>query len=151
MFEKLKRNTVQVARPRPQMVHGIEIKKQPVGRYFEVMDRAGGMVGELLGAAFPDQTPRQILEDLTKLTPDGLKALAMRLFGLLPRKLVEILREIVGAQDNPAWDELTPAEMTAVVKAFWQLNDMTDFFTNARSATQQLLKQKQTADTGSNG
>lgn len=149
MFEKLKRNTVQVARPRAQVIHGIEIKKQPVGRYFEVMDRAGGIVVELLEAAFPGQTPRSILEDLTRMTPEGLKALAVRLFGLLPRKLVEILREIVGAQDNPAWDELTPAEMTQVVKAFWQLNDLTDFFMSARSAAQQLLKQK-TADTGSN-
>lgn len=148
MFRK-KANTVQVARPRAQVVHGIEIKKQPVGRYFEVMDRVGGIVMELLGAAFPGQTPKQILEELTRLTPEGLKAMAARLFGLLPRKLVEILREIVGAQDNPAWDELTPAEMTAVVKAFWQLNDLTDFFTSARSAAQQLLR-KPTADTGSN-
>jgi len=149
MFEKLKRNTVQVARPRAQVVHGIEIKKQPVGRYFEVMDRVGGIVMELLGAAFPGQTPKQILEELTRLTPEGLKAMAARLFGLLPRKLVEILREIVGAQDNPAWEQLTPGEMTAVVKAFWQLNDLTDFFTSARSAAQQLLR-KPTADTGSN-
>lgn len=148
MFEKMRKNTVSISRPRPQVVHGIEIKKQPVGRYFEVMDRAGGMVTELLEAAFPGQTPRGILDDLTKLTPDGLKAMAVRLFGLLPRKLVEILREIVGAQDNPAWEELTPSEMTAVVKAFWALNDLTDFFTTARSAAQQLL-QKTTADTGS--
>lgn len=152
MFKKwLKPNTVQLARPKPRVVHGIEIRKQPVGRYFEVLDQAGAIVSELLDAAFPGMTPGEILTMLTKVTSAELKGIFVRLMGELPRKLVAILRSIVGADDNPAWDELTPAEMAQVCEAFWALNDMTDFFKIARSALQQLIRQQTKTDSiGSN-
>ena len=141
-----------MARPKSQVVYGIELKKQPVGRYFEVLDQTGNIVAELLDAAFPGLTPSQILDTLSKVTSEELKAIFVRLMGALPRKLVAILRSIVGADENPAWDELTPAEMTQVCKAFWALNDLNDFFVNARSAVQQLVRQQKakTASTGSN-
>lgn len=152
MFKKwLKPNSVQLARPKPQVVHGIEIRKQPVGRYFEVLDQAGAIVSELLDAAFPGMTPGEILTMLTKVTSAELKGIFVRVMGELPRKLVAILRSIVGADDNPAWDELTPAEMARVCEAFWALNDMTDFFKIARSALQQLIRQQTKMDSiGSN-
>ena len=149
MLKRLRNSSTQLARPRPQVLHGIEIKKQPVGRYFEVMDSAGAIVMDLLEAAFPGQQPRQIIENLTKIDAEQLRALMIRLMGQLPRQLVQILRGIVGADDNPAWDELTPAEMAQVCKRFWEVNDMTDFFANARSAYQQMLPQMPTPDTGS--
>ena len=145
-----KANTVQIARPKPQTVHGIEIRKQPVGRYFEVLDQTGAIVSELLDAAFPGMTPGEILTMLTKVTSPELKGIFVRVMGELPRKLVAVLRSIVGADGNPAWEELTPAEMARVCKAFWALNDMTDFFETARSAAQQLIRQTQTASIGSN-
>ena len=152
MFKKwLKPNSVQLARPKPQTVHGIEIRKQPVGRYFEVLDRAGAIVSELLDAAFPGMTPGEILTMLTKVTNAELKGIFVRVMGELPRKLVAVLRSIVGADDNPAWDELTPAEMAQVCEAFWAMNDMTDFFKIARSALQQLIRQQTKTDSiGSN-
>lgn len=150
MFRK-KASSVQIARPKPQIMHGIEIKKQPVGRYFEVLDQTGSLVMELLDTAFPGMAPKDILDLLTKVDTAGLRDILIRVAGELPRKLVSLLRSIVGADDNPNWDALTPAEMTAVCKAFWELNDLTDFFGNARSAVQHLVRQKTplTDNTGS--
>lgn len=152
MFKKwMKPNTVQLARPKPHVLHGIEIRKQPVGRYFEVLDQTGAIVSELLDAAFPGMTPGEILTMLTKVTNAELKGIFVRVMGELPRKLVAVLRSIVGADDNPAWDELTPAEMAQVCEAFWAMNDMTDFFKIARSALQQLIRQQTKTDSiGSN-
>lgn len=152
MFKKwMKPNSVQLARPKPQIMYGIEIRKQPVGRYFEVLDQTGAIVSELLDAAFPGMTPGEILTMLTKVTNAELKGIFVRVMGELPRKLVAVLRSIVGADDNPAWDELTPAEMAQVCEAFWAMNDMTDFFKIARSALQQLIRQQTKTDSiGSN-
>ena len=152
MFKKwLKPNSVQLARPKPQVVHGIEIRKQPVGRYFEVLDQTGALVAELLDAAFPGMTPRQILDFLATVNSEQLRGIFIRVAGELPRKLVAMLRSIVGADDNPNWNELTPAEMTLVCKTFWEMNDLSDFFGNARSAVQQLIRQQtKTDNTGSN-
>jgi len=152
MFRK-KASSVQIARPKPEIVHGIEIKKQPVGRYFEVLDQTGALVMELLDTAFPGLAPKDILEQMTKVDTAGLRAILVRVAGEVPRKLVSLLRSIVGADSNPNWDELTPAEMTKVVKAFWELNDMSAFFGNARSAVQHLVRQQTplTGNTGSKG
>lgn len=150
MLKRLRNSSTQLARPRPQVLHGIEIKKQPVGRYFEMLDQTGTIVSELLDAAFPGMTPQQVLETMTTITSAQLKELMVRLMGILPRKLVSLLRTIVGADDNPAWEALTPAEMAAVCKAFWGLNDMSDFFANARSAAQHVLQTRKTDNTGSN-
>lgn len=153
MLSKLLRGgTLQVSRPKRQVLHGIEIKKQPVGRYLDMMERSGAILFELLDAAFPGRKPAEVLELLTQIDAEQLRELFVRLAGLLPRKLVAILREIVGAKDNPCWDELTLSEMMAVCKAFWDLNDLTGFFETARSLGQQLIRPElKTDDTGSNG
>lgn len=147
MFRKFKENTVRISKPKPFMLHGVVIAKQPVGRYFEVMDRTGGIMMELLDAAFPGQTPKQVLESLTNFTTSDLRTTLTRVAGVLPRKFVEILREIVGATDNSAWDELTPTEMTEVVKKFWEVNDLSSFFKNAQEAIQRMTPKK-VEDTG---
>lgn len=146
-----KKSSIQISRPKAEVLYGIELKRQPVGRYFEVLDQTGAIVMELLDTAFPGMEPKQILNQLTTIDSTQLRELLVRVAGAVPRKLVSILRAIVGAENNPNWDELTPAEMTQVVKAFWELNDMSAFFENARSAAQQLLRQKgqKTEDTGS--
>lgn len=141
MFRK-KASSVQIARPKPQIMHGIEIKKQPVGRYFEVLDQTGALVMDLLDTAFPGMAPREILDLMTKVDTAGLRSILIRVAGEVPRKLVSLLRSILGAEGNPNWEQLTPAEMTAVCKAFWELNDLSGFFGNARSAVQHLVRQK---------
>ena len=135
-------------RPKPMMVYGIEVKKQPTLAYIEATERISGLLMELLDAAFPGMTPSQVLEFLTKLDTASFKELAGRLMTALPRATLQILREIVGAQDTPAWDSLTPFEHSEVVKAFWELNDLSAFFMNARSVLQQAVTKPQ--DTGLN-
>ena len=151
MFEKLRKSTVQLARPRARKLHGIEINKQPVGAYFEMLEQTGEIIPELLDAAFPNKTPQQVLEELTTFSAVQLRELVVRLMRVLPRKLVAMLRIIVGAQDNPAWDRLTPAEMAEVCKVFWEVNDLSGFFENARSAAQHILNNRRMGDTGSSG
>lgn len=152
MFKRLKETSTRIARPRTETLHGIQILKQPVGRYFEVLDRTGSLLMDLLEAAFPGQTPGEILDGLTRIDSAQLRSLAIRLMGQLPRTLVALLGDIVGARENPAWEQLTPAEMLAVVKRFWEANDLSDFFGNARSMLQRMLLQQATPpDSGFNG
>jgi|BioPla2DNA2_1021312.scaffolds.fasta_scaffold89690_2 hypothetical protein len=139
----LNRKTRNILRPRPRMVYGIEIKKQPTLAYIEATERTAGLMTELLDSAFPGMTPGQIVEYLTTITTEQLKELGARLLSVLPRKTLQILREIVGAQDNPVWDELSPYEHSEVMKAFWEMNDLSAFFTNARNIIAKSLKPPQ--------
>lgn len=137
-------------RPKPCLVYGIEVKKQPTLAYIEAMERMGGIALELVEEAFPGMKPLEVVAYLTTLTVEQFKEIAARLFAVLPKKALAIMREIVGAQGNPAWDTLTPFEHSEVIKAFWELNDLTAFFTNARSVIR-MMAQAQTRSTGLNG
>lgn len=138
-----------VLRPKPQVLHGIEIKKQPTLAYIEATERTAGLLTELLDEAFPGMTPGQVVDHLTSLTAAQFKELAGRLMSIVPRKALAIMRDIVGARDNPAWDALTPFEHSEVLRVFWAMNDLSAFFTNARSVIEHL--RRQTPDTGLNG
>lgn len=131
-------------RPKTRVVFGIEIRKQPTLAYIEATERMSGALMELLDAAFPGMAPGDIVKHLTDLSSEQLKGIGQRLLSALPRKALQIMREIVGAQDNPVWDDLTPYEHSEVFKAFWELNDLSAFFTNARSAIAQSLQRTKT-------
>ena len=122
-------------RPKPRTLYGIEVKKQPTLYYIEAMERSGRLVYDLLDDAFPGKNPKEILKYLTKLDTESFKELAARLMWAVPKQAVKLLREVIGA-DEAAWNQLTPYEMSEVLKAFWALNDLNGFFTNARTLLQ---------------
>lgn len=133
-------------RPRPRIVHGIEIKKLPTLAYVKVMERTGGLFLELLGLVFPGKTPGAVIGYLASVDSQQFKELLAKLFSHAPFKLLQVLREIVGAQENPIWDDLTPAEHMRVVKAFWEMNDLTDFLKSAQSLASKILARKDMTD-----
>lgn len=138
-----------IVRPKPRLVHGIEVKKQPTLAYIEATERTAGLMMELLDNAFPGMTPGQVIDYLTGISTAELKELGGRLLSALPRTALGVLREIVGAQDNPVWEQLTPFEHSEVIKAFWELNDLSAFFMNARNVMVRSLPDR--TSTGLNG
>ena len=142
--------SIRTARPKVRVVHGIEIKKMPVGRYFEVMEQMGSILTDLLDAAFPGKKPAEVVQLLTALTTDEFRAMAIRLLGILPAKLLAIMCAVMGADDKAVRDTLSPAELMRVWKAFWEMNDLTDFFMSVRSSVLQMLGTMK-GNTGSSG
>ena len=138
-----KRNNL---RPQPRALHGIEVKKQPTLAYLEAVERTSGLLMECLDEIFPGKQPGQVLDDLINMDAEGFKALASRALAVIPRKALTILREIVGAKDNPAWESLTPYEHSEVIKAFWELNDLSAFFQNARGIIAAQAQKRQSTD-----
>jgi len=144
-----KDRSIGASRPRHRTVHGIEIRKMPVGRYLDVMQRLGGVLADLLDAAFPGQTPGQIIEGLTALTPSQFREVAIRLLGVLPEQALTIVCAILDADLRLVKDRLTPNELLEVWTAFWQMNDLSAFFQNARKALPAALGAKKAAPGGS--
>ena len=144
-----KDRSIGASRPRSRTVHGIEIRKMPVGRYLVVMQRLGGVLADLLDAAFPGQTPGQIIEGLTALTPSQFREIAIRLLGVLPEQALTIVCAILDADLRLVKDRLTPNELLEVWTAFWQMNDLSAFFQNARKALPAALGAKKAAPGGS--
>lgn len=132
-----------------KIVHGIEVKKMPTRQYVAALNKLSGMVPELLDAAFPGATPSDVLSKLVTLSVEDFRALCVRLITVLPAMVLNVMCSIMDVDFDTAMDTLTPAELMRVWQAFWELNDLTDFFMSVRSSIPQALGTNK-ANTGSN-
>lgn len=129
-----KRDSASLSRPQCVTVHGVTVKKAPVGRYLDLMKRLPNVVMELLDAAFPDMKPGDVLTFLSSADDQAVRQIITRLFTVLPGKLVEVMCDLMDIDADWVSAKLTPAELLDVWTAFFKLNDYTDFFENARRA-----------------
>lgn len=138
------------ALPASKTVHGIEVKKMPVGKYLDASERMGSIVMDLIDEVFPGKTPGEILQSITTISAVELRALFMRLLSIAPQKLLAVMAAILDVDVAVLRDDLSPAELMRVWKAFWGINDLTDFFTNVRSIVLPMMRTG-TKNTGSSG
>ncbi|MDD4292164.1 MAG: hypothetical protein PHX51_08050 [Clostridia bacterium] len=129
-------DSISITRRKDVVIHGVTVKKAVIGRYLDITKRVPGVVMELLDAAFPGQKPAEALDSLLNASKDGaeFRSLITRVLAILPEKAIDIASELMGADATFIKENLMPAEFAEVFKAFWELNDYTDFFLNVRKA-----------------
>ena len=128
MFNIMKNKSAAMSLPKSKTVHGIEVRKVPIGKYIEAMREMEELPAQLIPALFgEDATVSDIITMLTKLTADGMLKLLGKLLVISPEYLINALASILGI-DKGALMELTPNEVWDVGQAYWEMNDMTDFF-----------------------
>ena len=147
----MKDRSIGVSRPRTREIHGVTIKKMPVGRYLDVMQGMGGILADLLDAAFPGKTPGQIIQDLTVLKPSEFRDIAVRLLAVLPDEALRIISSILGADLKFVREQLTPNELIQVWAAFWEMNDLSSFFQSVRKVLPAALSTAKPQPGGSSG
>jgi hypothetical protein len=123
-----KKKSTDMSLPQAMRIHGIEIKKVPVGQYIKAMKEMEDLPRLLVEECFPGKSIADIIAILTSTDQAMLMALIGRLIIVLPSHIVEALCSIVGIPIETAMENLTPKELKDVVKDFWKLNDLTDFF-----------------------
>lgn len=124
--------------PKSKKVHGIEVKKVPVGTYLSAMRELEELPGAIINELFPSKTMVDIMDELTNLTNDSLIRIITRLLVVAPEYVVSTLALILGVDKEVIKSTLTPKELCDVIKEYWVLNDMTDFFGNVSG----LIKKK---------
>lgn len=138
------------ALPVSKVVHGIEVKKMPVGKYLDASERMGSIVMDLIEEAFPGKTPGDILQSVTSISSNEMRELLVRLLAVVPQKVLAMMAAILDVDIAVLRDDISPAELMQVWQEFWKLNDLTDFFTNVRNAVMPMLRTV-TKSTGSKG
>jgi hypothetical protein len=59
---------------------------------------------------------------------DTVMALISRLMLILPEQVIETLCDIIGMDGKEAINKYTPKELMDIALAFWELNELSDFF-----------------------
>jgi hypothetical protein len=131
--------------PKKSNVHGIEIKKLPLGAYLDAIDSMKNLPEILLKNSFPGLTPDDIMDKFKTLSSDTLLELAGNLLVTVPEQALRFIATLIGVEykrlrDDP---EIGLNGIKEILKEFWKVNDMQSFFGDLGRALQnsKLMKQ----------
>lgn len=145
-----KRNTsANISMPKPKTVHGIEVKKVPIGVYLDAMREIESLPMDILQDLFPGKTMTEVIAELMTLTDTGMANIITRLLKVAPEYIITMLSVILGVDKARIRDYLTPKEVCDVFKEYWAMNDMSGFFADVSGLLTPILGKLPTPNTGS--
>ncbi len=149
MLEKYK--TLKISNPEPKTVHGIVIKKQPIGKWLELTHFLEDLPRSIIQKMFPDQGPQEVLDYFKGFAeePGRLLELLILLLGAMPAEIISLMCELMEADKDDVLQRLTPNEFVEVITEFWKVNDLTDFFGRTAKAVKSLMAGIRQENTGS--
>ncbi len=133
---------------RPYQVHGVTIKKLPMGKYLEALDVLSNPTDAILEAAFPDRTIDQILEEIRRMDDRTFRSVFFRVLMAAPKEICKLCSRLLDIPEERLLETgpqaLTLNELTDILVAFWRKNDMSDFFVHVRELLKGLLTRTRT-------
>lgn len=127
----LKDKALKISGTRTKIIHGIKVFKLPIKKYIQVLNTFDEIPQIILGKAFPDMEATAIFTQLKTLDKDGLLALVGRLMTVVPDEMLNIISELFDIPREKL-DTMGLNELAEILIGFWEMNDMTAFFVNAR-------------------
>ena len=128
-----KDKSIKMSLPKEREVHGFTVRKVTMGEYLTALKETQELPQNLLDM-------NKAMNILLTGKQEEAVGIAVKLFMKAPEPLIRLLCEIMRIDPERALQELTPSEMLDVVKAFWELNSMNDFFTGVWSAVKPRLR-----------
>ena len=152
-----KDKSIGMSMPPEKTLYGVKIVKLPVGRYLQALNTLERLPEILFRAALPevggmDEVIKGLLSGDTALA----ETLLFRLLTAVPQELCRMLSELLNIPEErllsaDSKDPLTLKELLEIILAFWDMNDLTDFFGNVRRLKMKLTAPAQTKTAGSSG
>ena len=122
--------------PQSKNVHGIEIKKLPLGAYLDAIDSIKNLPEILLQNSFPGLTPDEVLAKFKTMDQDALLEVAGNLLATVPEQTLRFVAKLIGIEYETLRNdpEIGLNGIKDIVIAFWKLNDMASFFADVKKA-----------------
>ena len=131
-----KDKSLKISAPKEKTLYGVKIRKLPMGKYIKFLQTAEELPQLLVGKMFPNEDIRGIAQYLKELDGEKLPELLTKLMTVIPNELMGLISELLDipierlTEDTP--EGLSLSELMEIVTEFWELNDMSGFFANAR-------------------
>jgi len=109
-------------------LHGVEIKKYPIGKYLDFIQTLKGSLPGYIGLLFSGKSYTQIIDDLSR----GEFGSVTNIIFSAPEIIFNELANFLAITPEYLRDNMSPAELTEVIARLWEVNDLSSFFQNVR-------------------
>ena len=126
--------------PKTQVVHGVEVKKLPCGKYFEAIE-----VLKELPINFINELKKElkIENEAFKLSEmlatENIMTLVAKIFVIIPDFTFKALSKLLDIEEDKIRNKLTPVELLDIIRTFYELNELESFFVQTKSAMSKIL------------
>ncbi len=133
---KKKDKSLKISAPKEKTLYGVKIHKLPIAKYIRFLQTTEELPQLLVGKMFPDENIKEITQYLKELDREKLPELLTKLMSVVPNELMGLLSDLLDipirrlTEDIP--EALSLSELLEIVLEFWDINDMSGFFVNAR-------------------
>lgn len=121
-------------------LYGVTIRKMPNGAYFRALQTLKELPENFIKELNLNENAK--LSDL--LNSKNIGNLIVKLLAVLPGFTIKFLAELMDIESKVLEEELTPTETVEIVRKFWEINRLSDFFKLVKPAIQNLLKKQVT-------
>lgn len=122
--------------PKKKLIHGVEVKKMPCGKYFEALQTLKDLPQEFFKELMKDKKEFKLSE---MMSIDGLTELAMRLLVIIPDFATALFSILLDIEEDKIRNELTPKELVDILTEFWKINELESFFAQMKPIMQKVL------------
>ena len=120
--------------PKTAMIHGVEVKKLPIGKYLDTINSMRDLPEILLKNIFPGMNTEEIFSKMKKLDEGTLFELLANMMSTVPDQALRFISTLLDIEYEKLRDEISPKELKDILKEFWKVNEMTDFFQDVSKA-----------------
>ena len=120
-------NSVTKSVPKSRVVHGVTVKKLPIGAFIQAIETIRDLPQLLLHSIYPDLSADEAIIFLKNLSTEGVLELLSGAATVLPKKVVSFCAELLCVPENVILEELSPSELADIIAAFWEVNQLSNF------------------------
>lgn len=124
--------------PRQKTVHGVVVRRLPIGAYLDAAESIRELPENLLGRLFPDMSPEEAYLQLKYLRTDTVMKIIGRGASALPDELLAFFGALLDISPDTIRNKLTPSEFMDIACEFWEMNKLANFIKRVRGAVRAL-------------
>ena len=148
----MKDESIKMSLPETKELHGVKIVKLPVARYIKALNTLENLPNIIINSVLPEFGGLSgLLIQLQSGDGNVIEKVIVRLLTAVPTEFCRLVSELLNIPEERLLDvesnaPLSLNDLIEIIIAFWEMNDMTDFFGNVQQLKK--LTAPKTADTG---
>ena len=134
--------SIKMSLPETKELHGVKIVKLPVARYIKALNTLENLPDIIINSVLPEFGGLSgLLVQFQSGDSNVIEKIVVRLLMAVPTEFCRLISELLNIPEERLLDvenddPLSLNDLIEIIIAFWEMNDMTDFFGNV----QQLKK-----------